>query len=158
MKELLNAITKLEVLTQDQYSRRFPGKTTVGEIVLGMGDLVEVLRKENGLTREKICEIADVSPAGLDRWRKNGYGRKVNCEKLIDYCEQKVRPLKIYNEAVISPNASVAESLRSCSPAQLEKVIQEALQVSLGFPNSLVCTMVKMEAGSDGHRLEILVR
>lgn len=158
MKELLNAITKLEVLTQDQYSRRFPGKTTVGEIVLGMGDLVEVLRKENGLTREKICEIADVSPAGLDRWRKNGYGRKVNCEKLIDYCEQKVRPLKINNEAVISPNASVAESLRSCSPAQLEKVIQGALQVSLGFPNSLVCTMVKMEAGSDGHRLEILVR
>jgi len=158
MKELLNAITRLEVLTQDEYSRRFPGKTTLGDIVLGMGDLVEALRKEMGLTREKICEIAEVSPAGLDRWRKNGYGRKINCEKLIDYCEQKVRLLNTNNEVVIFPNASVTESLRSCSPAQLEKVIQEALQLRLGFPHSLVCTMVKMEAGSDGHRLEFLVR
>lgn len=29
-----------------------------------------------------------------------------------------------------------------------------ALQARLGFPGSLVCTLVKMEAGTDGHRLE----
>lgn len=158
MITLDHAFKALEVLTQDEFNRRFPGKNTLGEVVLGMGPLVEALNQERGLSWRKIAEIADLSVAGLDRWRNNGYGRKKHCQKLIDYCAQHVAGSSPQQPPAIPVGASVADSLRSCSPAQLESVIQQALQAQLGFPRSLVCTLVKMEAGAGGHRLEILVR
>lgn len=158
MNKLIDAYRSLEVVSQGEFNARFPGKNTLGDVVLGMGGLVEALKDDNGLSLRKIAEIAQVSTAGLDRWRNNGYGSKKHCEKLISYCEQQTQEFSTTNTASIISSASVTDSLRSCSPAQLEKVIQEALQARLGFPKSLVCTMVKMEAGTDSHRLEILVR
>jgi len=64
MNSLTNAFKALEVLTQDEFNRRFPQKHTLGEVVLGMGELVEVLKKDKGLSLRKIAEIADVSVAG----------------------------------------------------------------------------------------------
>ncbi|WP_454253660.1 hypothetical protein [Pseudomonas sp. Marseille-Q7302] len=158
MDKLTNAYRSLEVISQGEFNIRFPGKKTLGDVVLGMGGLVEALKEDKGLPLRKIAKIAEVSSAGLDRWRNNGYGSKKHCEKLISYCEQQTQELSTTNTASTISSASVTDSLRSCSPAQLEKVIQEALQAQLGFPKSLVCTMVKMEAGNDGHRLEIMMR
>ncbi|BCQ61786.1 hypothetical protein SAMN03159355_00043 [Pseudomonas sp. NFPP10] len=158
MNSLVNAYKALEVLTQDEFNRRFPQKHTLGEVVLGMGELVEVLKKDNGLSLRKIAEIADVSVAGLDRWRNNGYGSKKHCEKLIAYCQQLLGETLLPHPVATAPAASVAQSLRACSPAQLEAAIERALQAQLGFPDSLECTLVRMEAGADGHRLEILLR
>ncbi|MHC8308044.1 hypothetical protein ACYZUC_00275 [Pseudomonas sp. GT1P32] len=158
MSKLIDTYSSLEVVSQGEFNRRFPGKNTIGDVVLGMGDLVESLKEDCGLSLRKIADIAGVSVAGLDRWRNNGYGSKKHCEKLMSYCEQRLQVTDTKNETAILPSASVADSLRLCSPAQLEKVIQEALQARLGFPDSLVCTLIKMEAGTDGHRLEIVVR